>query len=526
MDGLLRRHELVRDWEDCQLRLALLFVFLASTLSAATKDLRTDFGAIGDFVADDTAAVQAAFDWVISDRGALFIPQGTYRITSQLTFRQANNTRVYGETRPGANWKTSLRWDGPAGGTFLLLDGSRETEWSDFAIDAGVNAAIEPDILIDIDKVTAGSWNSRENAFRRMLLRGGKVATVRISNMTNLNNEANIFEDVGNYTVPGSGWVPPNGTTGPYGYWVRNVNAKSQQIIRGDVSGKLVAVYNEDGSTHVEGVQLGGNRTWLKHSGRGEPSVIEKCDGDSSMTFLDMPITQTAPVTAIGNRFYPHYDGPLFVFGDTLGPVTLIGNEFANGGHKPAAQSYSTIPGNGPMVTAIGNTFPNDQILPIPTPSTANRLRSLYMVNNMYYTPGNVRNMMSDYFVPNRTSGASTAGLQIHGSSGFKGDVQTITQAAQVIQSNQALAPLTTTANVTLTVLPSIRPGLFEGQELRILNVGVFTFGLMDEKTLPGTQLMLLERTILLAPKASVTLQWTASYGGRWIQVSPVVSPL
>lgn len=504
----------------------LLALLCAAPLQAATKDLRTDFGAIGDFVADDTAAVQAAFDWVIADRGELFIPQGTYRITATLIFRQANNTRVHGETRPGANWKTSLKWDGPAGGTFLLLDGSRETEWSDFAIDAGNNAAIEPDVLVDIDKVTAGSWNSRLNAFRRMMLRGGRVATVRISNTTNLNNEANVFEDVNNSSVPGSTWVPPSGTTGPVGYLVRNVNAKAQQVIRGEVSGKLVAVYNEDGSTHVSGVQLGGNGTWLKHSGRGEPSVIRECDGDSSRTFLEVTPTQTAPVTAIGNRFFPAYPGPLLVLGDTIGPITLIGNEFANGGYKAPADSYSSIPAGGPIVTAIGNTFPNDQILPVPNVAVANRLRSLYALGNMYYGPGNSRNLLNDYLIPNRNTGASIASLQIHGSSGFKGDIQNFNQAGLVVLTNQAQAIVTTTANWTLTSLPSLRPGLFEGQELRILNIGAFTFGLFDEKTLPGTGLMLLERTIILAPKASVNFQWTTGYGGKWIQVSPVVSPL
>lgn len=491
------------------------------------KDLRADFGAVGDFVADDTAAVQAAFDWVIADHGELVIPPGFYRITSTLVFRQGNNTYVHGHTRPGPNWTTVLRWDGAPGGTLLLLDGSRDTEWSDFAIDAGNSAAIEPDILVDIDKVTAGSWNSRENAFRRMMLRGGKVATVRISNTTNLNNEANVFEDVANMSIPGSTWVPPAGTTGPYGYWVRNVNAKAQQILRGDINGKLVAVYNEDGSTHVDGVQLGGNRTWLKHSGRGEPSVIEKCDGDSSMTFLDMPITQTAPVTAIGNRFYPHYPGPLFVFGDTIGPVTLIGNEFANGVYRPPAESYSSIVGNGPMVTAIGNTWANDSVLPVPLLANVSaKLRSLWAINNMYYSPGNARNLMNDYAVSFRANGASSVGLQIHGASGFRSEAQAVALHDRTILTNQAVASVTTTAFWTLRSTPTFQPGLFEGQELRLINVGANDLGLLDEKTLPGTGLMLLERSPVLKPKASATFQWTASYGGRWIQVSPVVSPL
>jgi hypothetical protein len=505
--------------------IAILFALLACSPSwAAVKDLKADFGAVGDFVADDTGAVQAAFDWVIADKGELFIPPGVYRITAQLTFRQGNNTYVHGHTRPGAGWSTSLKWDGPPGGTMLLLDGSRETEWSDFAIDAGINAAIEPDILIDIDKVTPGSWNSRENAFRRMLFRGGKVATVRISHVTHLNNEANIFEDVGNWAVPGSAWSPVT-DGGGIGYLIQDVNAKGQQIIRGDISGKSIAVYAEEGSAHMTGTQIGGCGTWFKHGGYGESSSMTACDGDSSRTFLEMGPSQTGPFVATANRFYPHHDGPLLILGDTVGPVILQGNEFASGNYRTPAQSYVQVTGNGPNLVAIGNTFTNGSMLPVPG-TLPPKLRALYALGNVHYSPGNQVTLSSDYLIPFRQTGTSLTSLQIGGASGFRGDLQPIALFDRTIQTSQGVVSVQPTASWTLTSKPSLQPGLFEGQEVRILNVGGFDLGLMDEKTLPGSGLILLDRTILLKPKASATFQWTAAYGGRWIQVSPVVSPL
>lgn len=511
----------------CPIGLLLAALLVAGPLAAATKDLKVDFGAVGDFVVDDTAAVQAAFDWVILDHGELVIPTGKYRITSQLTFRQGNTTSVHGATRPGANWNTSLTWAGAPGGTMLLLDGSHNTEWSNFAIDAGINAAIEPDILVDIDKVTAGAWNSRENAFRRMLLRGGKVATVRISHTTNLNNEANIFEDVNNSSVPGSVWVPPSGTTGPIGYLIQNINAKGQQVIRGDVSGKLIAVFTEDGSAHLQGVQLGGNGTWFKHGGRGEPSSMTACDGDSSRTFLETAQAQTGPFVASANRFYPHYDGPLFVFGDNIGPVVLQGNEFANGGYKTPAQSYMQFvgSGNGPNLIAIGNTFPNSSVLQVPG-TTPPKLRSLYALGNVQYGPGNQVGLHNDYLVPNRNTGQAIASLQISGASGFKGDVQSL-GAGNLINPNQGVAPITSSANITLNIYtPTIRPGMFEGQELLVVNVGAFSIAMVDQGALPGTLVSLASPTLVLASKASVSFVWTAGFGGRWLQSSPVLSPL
>ena len=50
-----------------------------------------DFGAVGDGVADDTAAIQAAINASI----AVYIPAGTYRTTSTIKFR--NNLRLFGD---------------------------------------------------------------------------------------------------------------------------------------------------------------------------------------------------------------------------------------------------------------------------------------------------------------------------------------------------------------------------------------------------------------------------------------------
>lgn len=51
-----------------------------------------DFGAVGDGVADDTAAFVAARDYVASVQGVLNIPAGTYRL-QQATSLKANNTK-------------------------------------------------------------------------------------------------------------------------------------------------------------------------------------------------------------------------------------------------------------------------------------------------------------------------------------------------------------------------------------------------------------------------------------------------
>src|SRR3989304_6357577 len=154
-------------------------------------DAKDDFGALGDGFADDTAAIQAALTATAASHGFLYIPAGTYKITSTLTLTQAPNFTPRGASKGGTS--TTLKWSGPQGGTMLLLDGVRETEWSDMTLDGNL-AAVEPAVIIEIDKVAVGTTQPRKNGFRRMLLRGGTVATVRIAHTSAVNKEGHGFQ--------------------------------------------------------------------------------------------------------------------------------------------------------------------------------------------------------------------------------------------------------------------------------------------------------------------------------------------
>ena len=92
---------------------------------AGWKNVKTDYGAVGNGTADDTAAIQRGFDDLRLHKQScvLYFPAGTYRITDTVkTLRKAHQDCM-GVTIVGEDPATTvLRWDGPQGGIMLKYD--------------------------------------------------------------------------------------------------------------------------------------------------------------------------------------------------------------------------------------------------------------------------------------------------------------------------------------------------------------------------------------------------------------------
>ena len=59
-----------------------------------------DFGAVGDGVADDTAAIQATVDNAITNSKTVFFPDGTYKVTSSIILNVNNfQLKIYGQSK-------------------------------------------------------------------------------------------------------------------------------------------------------------------------------------------------------------------------------------------------------------------------------------------------------------------------------------------------------------------------------------------------------------------------------------------
>lgn len=102
---------------------------VATTVQAKLRESVSvkDFGAIGDGVTDDTAAIQAAVDYVETlYGGTVSIPSGTYKISSTINMNGGYGVQLIGQggdgihdSGMGAEASTILRWAGATGGTVI-----------------------------------------------------------------------------------------------------------------------------------------------------------------------------------------------------------------------------------------------------------------------------------------------------------------------------------------------------------------------------------------------------------------------
>jgi hypothetical protein len=93
-------------------------------------DLKRDYHAAGDGVADDSPVIQRALDELrktadMGTRSVLYIPAGTYRLSRGLTMTSHIYVAVIGEDPA----RTLLLWDGPADGVMLTCNGVRYSKF-------------------------------------------------------------------------------------------------------------------------------------------------------------------------------------------------------------------------------------------------------------------------------------------------------------------------------------------------------------------------------------------------------------
>ena len=124
----------------------LFFVAIAGAITALAVQPMSDwvnvrdFGAKGDGVADDTAALQRCFDR-LDDGMTVYVPRGTYAVSSTLVLRHPRK-RLLGVSLVGDGVDSVFLWKGPAFGRVIRLAGLAHSRFVDFAVDGAGVAAI------------------------------------------------------------------------------------------------------------------------------------------------------------------------------------------------------------------------------------------------------------------------------------------------------------------------------------------------------------------------------------------------
>jgi uncharacterized protein YjbI with pentapeptide repeats len=139
-----------------------------------------DFGAIGNGIADDTAAIQAALD----TGKAIYAPVGTYLISSTLRLA-ADGQIFYGAGTGNVNEpaRTIIKWGGSAGGTMLSISNGTTENWQNCTIqDMFLNGnSLALTAVQGYDSTIAGgAWRNR-------------YVNLTISGLTGANNTAFDF---------------------------------------------------------------------------------------------------------------------------------------------------------------------------------------------------------------------------------------------------------------------------------------------------------------------------------------------
>jgi hypothetical protein len=216
------------------------------------------FGAVGDGTADDTAAIQAAITYAFVTAGGkpLFIPDGTYKLTTSLKITGLLGGRMYGAGRH----KTVLQQT-TANECVILADGCAYSRFSDFKL---VHTAGTTTVgLFDLGgNSPAPQSNTFENLFFQRsgpnyTLRGLGLGTTGVMGSENL--IINCF-----FSLLRSGVM------------TCNQNALQNQVIGGNFQGCMYGIHVYAGSvTNVSGV--GFQNYWFYNESNVNTEPVPQC---------------------------------------------------------------------------------------------------------------------------------------------------------------------------------------------------------------------------------------------------------
>lgn len=183
-------------FKNITLALAVALVYV-STLARATVDIpvlswsqRSDwlnvknapFNAVGNGVADDTAAIQAALTAAGAEYSytrTVYLPPGTYKITAALNWQGTNTPWTLGADGAaliGCGRDTTIRWAGASGGTMFYSNGVTCTRYIGISWDGNNLAGAAYTHIPNSTHYYEGRIRHEHEAFRNFTVGGTYVS--------------------------------------------------------------------------------------------------------------------------------------------------------------------------------------------------------------------------------------------------------------------------------------------------------------------------------------------------------------
>jgi len=339
--------------------MALAFVLLLTTLGphaaapewdeefigpfASWTNVQTAYGAKGDGVADDTAALQRAFNEVGTERHSpvLYVPAGTYKVTSTLQLTSRIHISIIGAD-PAT---TTLTWAGDSGGVVVRMTAMAYSKVNRLTFDGSGKAAVLLDQAWDCKSPPFDTGNEyADDVFRdaEIGIRGG-------------NNDCGFAET--------SVWRSQFRNLTTAGIALKNFNALDLWVWYSRFDGCGVGVTNDPGAGnyHVYNSAFRGSKTsdlYMKNAGgfniRNNTSIGSKAFFTTQQWFL-----HPASITLQGNAISTSSVTPIDI--GNQGPAAIIDNriESSNAG-PPVKVGYEVIMPSGDALL-VGNRFTTSQ---------------------------------------------------------------------------------------------------------------------------------------------------------------------
>jgi hypothetical protein len=267
-----------------------------------------DYGAIGDGIANDTAALQAAFDALRDgDIRALYIPAGTYKAVN-LDLTEINSdfsasSKIFGDGR----FASILSQTTGGTGNFIDISGSNNLQFVDLCIEPGPNS----DTGVLATRLDGVSGNCNGNSFTNVWIKGSTTQACFVG----IGCESTLFFncrfDTG--SVDGTFYLGSYnniGAASAFGTILETVPTTDNHVI----ACKFVTSLNS-------GVLI-----WLSDSaGVAFTDCSTNNSGVGTLTahvYVDVPQSNQYGWTTIFDKHHFEGDGDCFLFADSASPPT------------------------------------------------------------------------------------------------------------------------------------------------------------------------------------------------------------